>query len=154
MLWRLFSGHFDGAFCLDAAHVRQAPLRQRTRRAVRLARRADQRAEFHQSLVQVTGPPGRGSFDERVGSLPQPLLRREGFRLIGDVIHPAEYAADVAIQDRLRPAKSQAEDRSRRVAADAGQAEQRFPVRRDFTSVLGYDFSRRRLQVASTGVVA
>jgi len=116
-------GRFDRADRprrLRAVLPREAAFRDGTGIARRNARRADQRAQFHQGLVEVSGAACRRGAHERTGQLPQPRFDRGQAGVFGHIAEPAEHAAHVAIQHRLRLAVGQAQDGTHCVAADAG----------------------------------
>lgn len=111
--------------------VGQAGAGQGADSARRVARRADRRAQFHQSLVERASTPDRASVgDQFARTLPEPvpgcLVRwrcRAG-------IEAQEDARDIAIDDRLGLTKDHRGDRSSGVSTHARERPQIARVRR------------------------
>ncbi len=130
------------------ARGRAAGGAERARPATRRARRADERAELHEGLVEVARIPRR---HERPGKRPDPCERRGRLRVEAQRPEAAEDAHDVAVHDGLGDAVRDRGDRGGRVRAHAGQ---RPPaLERARKRACRGDGPRRAVEVAGARVV-
>src|SRR5215470_3756940 len=73
--WRL---RFEWNDLLETVAIGNTIARQRTTVAAWTRRRANQRAEFHESLIEIAGTPGR---EQSFRRLPEPLIHRSALRI-------------------------------------------------------------------------
>ena len=95
-----------------------------------MTRRANDRAQFHQRLIEVrTVPlarslsPWRGP-DQVLRELPEPGVGLPLARIFGDTEEAGEHANDIAVEHRRGLVERYAADRAGGVTADAGQGDQ------------------------------
>jgi len=142
----------------------------RADRALWISRGANQRAEFHEGLVEVRA---RGPFLVLVlrsrsrprivgGSVShqffcQPPELRVGFlfaRIFCNAENPRQYADDIAVKNWRRLVERDAANRAAGVTPDSRQRDHVVKIIREFAIMLFHDLPRGFLQVPDAGVIA
>ncbi len=121
---------------------------ERTARAIRGPRRADQRAKLHQGLIEIAGAP-RG--DESRGESFIPRATSGGLRIVA--AKTGKNSADVSVHRRDGDIEGDRCDRAGRVCPDARQRAQRVHVFRDTAAVMIHDGACRDMKVVTAAVV-
>ena len=136
---------------LGIVRSRRAKRQHRAQQALRLARPAERRAEFHDGRVIGADVFGREQFRRR-----GPERRLAGSRVDGNtqMRDPRQHAGDIRVDDRRRPIIRKRNDRARRVAAHAGQRGNVLQGFRKDPAALVADDPGCPVQVARPGVVA
>src|SRR5580704_3013528 len=99
----------------------------RTQQTRGLARRANERAQFHKRLIEVRGLlrvaccVSRGGGDELLGELPKFLVGRLFPWILLYAKNARQHADDIAIKNRAGFVECDAGNRPRRVTSDAWQ---------------------------------
>ena len=119
--------------------------------ALRLCRRADQRLELHQGLVEVAGVVvGK----DVLGGLPEPGERFAAAGVVAASEQPAQHAPAVRLQDRQTLPERLRQDRAQRVTTDARQIAGGLGITREFSAVPLDHEARGTMQIAGTSIVA
>ena len=148
------------ARCDDRQHVLRAvargdaELRERTHETARAGRRAQRRAELHQTLVEIAGRRiGRECIDELARARPQRTLASRRLDVIGDPVDTCEHARDIAVDERRTFAKGDRCDRARRVGPDARHGTQLARAARQLACPVARHGLRTRVQISRARVV-
>ena len=118
-------GYLIGPFLASG----DAVFSDRTQRAVWLTRRANDRAQFHQRLIEVRtvslarSLSPRGGPDQVLREPPEPGVGLFSARIFGDTEEAGEHANDIAVEDRSRLIERNTTDCAGGVTADAGQGD-------------------------------
>ena len=97
-MWHSSFGLLNWSLGLDTLLVSQTIGPDRAVVAVRLARLADQRAQFHQGLIVIGGPTRWQVFGRQS---PNPLFTNALINRLGDIKDARQHALDIAIHHRL-----------------------------------------------------
>lgn len=131
------------------------------RRAAGFGGGADDRAEFHEGLVEVgavetawMGGDGGCELDEGEGVRFESGSGWRGLRVAGDAEGPGEHSEDVAVDGWRRVVEGDAADGAGGVGADAGQGEELDWIGRDAAVEAAEDFGGGAVKVAGAGVIA
>ena len=133
---------------------------QRAVAAKRVARRADQRAQFHHRLVEGGGVSlpwllqGQRVFHQVGGNRPQAIGDWLGLRRLFDTEQSRQHSGDVAVHDRLGLVERDAADRAAGVTPHSRQRQHASQVAGEAPAKLVADLLGRLLQVARPRVVA
>ena len=139
-----------------AAGARGGALRgERADEAARRGRRAQRRAELHQSLVEIAGRVLGGQRGHQLaGALPQCTLAGARLDVVLDREDAGEHARDVTVDERCALAIRDRRDRARGVRSDARHLAQLARAPRQRAAMRGRDRACAGVQVTGTRVVA
>src|ERR1043165_513243 len=156
-------------FFLPTAATRDAEAIDGTPLAARRARRADERAEFHEGLIEARArgcvmPVLRGTVERgraACGVMNQ-ILRDSPESCVGllfarigrDAEDASQDANHISVEDGARLVEGDAGNCPGGVAPDAGQLEDVVEIFREPARVLRDDLPRRALQIADSRVIA
>ena len=135
----------------ETARAGGADFDERTGVALGTGGGADQRAEFHQRLVELADVRVR---QEVTGEFPERLQCSRGFYIGADGEHAGKHAGDISIDERGALAERDAGDGAGGVATDAGQGAQLGGCAGQFAAVLADEELRGAMQVAGARIVA
>ena len=145
----------DREFSSPGLRTGQAQTRAGTGAAVRLAARAQARAQVHQALgpghhLVMTGCCRQQVLRQR----PEPALLRQRGQVAVEGQQPRQHALDVAVEDRDPLAEAESRDRRCGRAANAGQGLQLLGAGREGTAPLLDHGLGAAMQVARAAVIA
>ena len=124
----------------------------RARLAMGRPRRARERTELHQPLVQ--GRRRRRLLDELLSRRPEPILRGTRRRVHGATVHAKQHARHVAIDDGCTFTMHDARDRTRGVPTDPRQGDELGRTHGDLAAEPRHAVLGRLVQPARAPVVA
>ncbi len=147
----LFAICGDRHVVLDPLGLGRAKAGEGAAPAAWLAGRADQRAQLHQRLIEVSHAPPRQQLLRR---LPELVLQLRSLRIAPAGEEPAQDADAVRLKNWKPAIERLRQDRPERVAADARQPAERLRIVRHPVAMLPNEDLRGPVQVACPAIVA